>query len=1052
METFIATLRQKFEQVLTSLNKYNKDSLKIDLSFEKKGMLGEEKLFLIFKQELEESRPEISLTLAIPIPYLDENKNNIIGRRVKRAVGSWHVLGQEMDYWRFMAWLLTENLEAALPELGKRIQMERLVSAFSSANSSLAFKECQNLVNRFINDLPLAGTAYEAWAMCQRVVFLDPLFEQLKPKEALEYQKDQNKKFFPWTSLGLSDSSMVNNYLLKADLRKYTPFGIKHHNPKRNLYQTLGMRGDETPVVLTKSAKELAKQGVERTGYNLMTCFLDLPLNFEDQLILDLRHLDKFTCEERRFISFGQSKVAAGDEVVEGDILSIEPDGKEIRFWVKADSAVVSEVCEDVINFNGGAKKVQVISVRTKHLFKEGIKLTNSHGNKGVAVFADCGTMFDEGRQEECPIDIIVSAKTIGKRKNYGQVLECLLTLLLGKDKERVISDDLQWPEENIRQSLEKKGYAGDGTSRVKTQWGEFRTICGWAFWGVIKNPESQLWGRAEVMATNNRQLRTAGLKISHIELKALMTIFGPKNPVVEEILSYQQGVEDVVELVDCISILEGASFERPVISWRSIKPLLQKDIYFHEEEQLKGTIADADLFPEGFALELPRVLHIFNPDDEKSEPLIKVLENNQDINSQVILGGQNIFLDKILVPSTRLRNSWQHPTGLWGMSDIAAILNTLIATCHRLETEEADEQRLRYNLERYFTHMAQKISSKSGELATYALSVRYPHSAKATATLAKEGLPLNTIEIHRSMAENLRVTDGDYLIAERFPCLGFKSIRIQQVKVSDDEQCRNVIRVSQNSLVSQNLDFDGDVLFLMSFQTEAAKQALANEFLNPDKLRQAYLDEANAVKQPSTSAVSLKEVGLSCFPELTPTEQAEIVGALTGVKRGTGSAVALSYNLMRIIEGCVGYQDKETNLAMEVILDKVANSVFSQKHAGQSLEEQCKAAVCQADLEKMLEMGFPLAGSRKLCEIIKAGAEELGVLDLQEHFRKHLEKGSSNIINLIVRKKHKVYFATRSSLHPVRLLQYISAPPTDLVSYLWYKSVNNLNKDNTIA
>jgi hypothetical protein len=1047
MKTFLALCQQKHEQVLASVNKHQDKPLELSIHADYIGQGPDKKLSLTFGQG------NSAQTIFIPIPYNDENGNLIIGHRVERAVGTWHHQGKEMTYWELMLWLLTDKIETAFPRYGKRVQWERMVAGYSSSNAAIVFRDVQDLVDKIVNRLPLVGTSYEAWAMCRRVVFLDPEFDSLTPKKALEYQKNLNIKHFPWTSLGLSDSAMVENYLLKADLRSLTPFGIKHHNPKRNLYQTLGMKGDETPIVITKSAKELAGQGVERTGWNFMTCFLDTPYNFEDQLIVDQRHQDKFTCEERKFICFGEVKVCAGETLNEGDVVSVEPGSKEVRFWTKADSAVVTDVATDLINFNGKEQAIKVVIVRTKHIFKEGIKLTNCHGNKGIVAFADCGTMVDAGRNKENKIDIIVSAKTVNKRKNYGQVLEVLTTLMLGTDAEIVLPDNAQINIDKLKEGLVKRGYAADGTSNVSTPWGKFNAICGWGFWGLIKNPEEQLWDRGDVMATDARALRTAGLKISHIELKALMTIFGAKNPVVDEILSYQQGLPDVQEMLSILSIMRGASQERPLVDWQTITPLYQTKAYFHPQDELRQTIVDQTLQPEGFALTLPRVYHVFIPEAEHAEIEERLLPENAetDLESFVKPGGRNVFLNRLLVPSTRLRYAWQHQTGLWGFSDLGALLNNIIINCHKLVRDEATEEQLEKSIKRYYAHIGSRLSTKKGEVATYALSIRYPNSIKAVASLAKEGLPENTVEIHEESARDLGVVDGDYVLAERFPCLGFKSIRIQRVRVTDDVQCKSVIRVSGNSLVSQNLDFDGDVIYLMSFKSEAANQTLEKEFTTPDPDLKRYLDEANAAKVPCLQSINLDEMNVTVFPQLTSEKQAEIVGDLTGVKRGTGTTVALAYNLMRIIEGSVGYNDNSTNLAMEVILDKVANSVFSQKHSGESLEEKSKAAICCGDSKALIGLGFPEYGSIKLCEIIRKEALSLGIRDLDKHYENHLTKGFSSIINLIVRKKHKIYYSTRANLHPVRLMEHLESEPTDLVAFLWKRGLKRLLQEQTI-
>lgn len=1045
MDNFLAALKLKFNVILSNLNKYRRDNpLEIVYTTEVK----RDKLWINFHYAQQ------TQSLSLRIPHLDDYGNYVIGERVLRAVGTWSFENTEYKYWQLMAWVLTGRIETAFPRTSKRSQLERIVTSFDSETAPMAVRSFQELTNGLVNRLPLTGTPMETWAMCNRVVFIDPIFEQLTPKEALGYQQEQNIAHFPWTSVGLSDSGMCNNNLLRDDLRKYTPFGVKHHNPMRNLYQTLGMRGAEAPLVETASMAALRKEkGIQRRGWNLMTCFLDTPLNFEDQLIVDVRHQDKFTLESKRYACFGEVQVAPGDELDSGDTISIEPSGKALCFWVRADRAVVVEVSEDTVAFNGQERKVTVVYVETKHVFKEGVKLTNCHGNKGVITFADCGHMYNRATETEDPIDIIVSAKTIGKRKNYGQVLEVLTTLVRGKDKPIVIPDDYEVDVAQLKKYLGDKGHSEDGTSPVFTQWFNGDAICGWGFWGLIKNPENQLWTKSEVTATDNRGRRTAGTKISHIEFKGLTTIFGPKNPIVDEILTHQQGFEDVSELVQVLRTLHGEPTKKAILDWSAVKPLEQGTNYFHLQKEINGTVVDTEILPDGFMLQLPVMYHVYTPSDENAEVEYQLLPSEQaDLQAFAKPDGRNVFLNKIYVPKAGLRECWQHSTGLWGLSDVGGHLNSLIVICHKLAKGEVEQGMLLRALNRYFIHISRRLSTKRGEISTYALAVRYPHSVKATATLAKEGLPANWIEIHTEMAEDLNVANGGYVIAERFPCLGFKSLRIQRVRVTDDPQCKYAIRVSGNSLVSQNLDFDGDVLFLMSFQTEEANTCLAEEFSAPNQLRLAYIQESNATKTPCTQSATLDSIKIQSFPHLTAERQAEIVGALTGLKRSTGTIVALSYNVMRIIESNVGFEDKETNLALEVIMDKVANSVFGQKHEGVSLEDKCKEAICTANLKMMLEMGFPKEGSVRLCEIIQKEASSLGIDDLQRHFRNHLEKGRSNVINVIIRKKHRFYFATRSNLGPARLLGYLTGPPTDLTSHLWHRSLRLKERANELS
>jgi hypothetical protein len=62
-----------------------------------------------------------------------------------------------------------------------------------------------------------------------------------------------------------------------------------------------------------------------------------------------------------------------------------------------------------------------------------------------------------------------------------------------------------------------------------------------------------------------------------------------------------------------------------------------------------------------------------------------------------------------------------------------------------------------------------------------------------------------------------------------------------------------------------------------------------------------------------------------------------------------------------------------------------------------------------------------------------------IGVHDLEAHYKRHKAEGRSNIIKEIVRKKHKVYFASRARLAPYFFLENIfdTSMPDDLVSSL---------------
>jgi hypothetical protein len=327
-------------------------------------------------------------------------------------------------------------------------------------------------------------------------------------------------------------------------------------------------------------------------------------------------------------------------------------------------------------------------------------------------------------------------------------------------------------------------------------------------------------------------------------------------------------------------------------------------------------------------------------------------------------------------------------------------------------------------------------MGTKNGELSTYGMSIRYPHSTHAVAVLSDD-LAKNTIEISRDMAEGLKVSTGDIVLAERFPCLGFMSIRPQWVKVTDDPQCKYVIRVSGNSLVSMNLDFDGDTLFLASFHTPQAKEALVKEMKSPNPICEDIIEQMNDKKIPETKEMNLEDFEIRLFPKPTNEEHADLVRKATGVKSHTGPVIALAYNLMRIVERNVPYEKVEQHANIEVLLDFLGNTVFKQKHGIKSLQEEAIDAICTADVGKMVSLGFDRDPSLLLCNLIIQEAASIGIHDLMRHHQRAKDMGGSKIVNTIVRRKNKIYFATRAQLGPFSLLSHLENKPMDLPSFM---------------
>lgn len=900
---------------------------------------------------------DTSQVLEVQKTRTDTNGNLVVGYPVSRAVGSWFLVdeykgmpeGVCLGYWELMLRLLTEGIDYHFqghPGVTKRIQLERLIRSFGFGNAPVTVRNTQRLLNSIVNDLPVCGTATQVWAMNNRIVFVDPSFEELSPKARLDYQEQKNREFFPFSSIGLSDTAASKNYLLTEDLRTLSPFALRHHNPMRNLYQTLGMTGDELPLLQTVSARKLENSGRVRTGYNWMTCFLETPLGFQDQLILSDRLQQYVHGVTKEYLAFGTVQVTEGDELDYGTILSLEPGNQLLVYHIHGDSARVASVADETVQFNNQEVSVKRIVVETKRMLKDGSKFTNMHGNKGVAVFTKTGQMYDSIRKKVVDIDVIVSSATIKSRRNFGQVLEALMTLVTGPGKRTVIKDDYAADINKWRTLLEKLTGRGDGTCAVNTPWGKFDTICGWVFWGLVKDPEDALWTKGDVQKRSNLGVRVSGVKLSHVELRALATNFGVDSNIIREVLSYQEGADIIQEYLTLLRSSRGkVRADTPVVDVSSIKAIDQSTSVFHTKEEFLGTLNEEGTYEEGLYLKLPFFFETRVPRKSRGHIEERVVREPSASES---FDGRIFRTNAVYIPFADLRAPWQHQSGQWGLSDLGGAVNNLLTALHAPDSESYLPNCARV-LKQYFSSAATRLSTKWGLLASNGMSVRYPNATKATAALSCK-LPKNTIQIHSSLASSIGVSTGDLVLAERFPCLGFMSLRVQRVEVVDEESCRYVVRVSGNSLNSLDLDFDGDVLFLMSFKEKASQDELELLFRYPPSTLQQYIQASSDRVRPGTKALNLDEVVASSlkngqppltFAPLTPETSSQIARALIGIKTGTGTSVALGYNILRVVEGACGLRDSAVLAESEMLLNLVANSVFATKHSVTRLLER---------------------------------------------------------------------------------------------------------------
>ena len=1010
--------------------------------------------------------------VTMPAPYVENGVVLIRSNDVVRAVCPfWEEEREiELDYLDIMyrVILSTPNTPpGVLPS--KLIKMtplfRQVILSLNRNTPAPAIYQLQKAINEVVNKMPLHETYMNSMAMNNRLIFCDKVFEGLfSPADKLAYQTTKTKKYhkFGWTSLGLSDGGLADkNYMLKIDLRRLSPFGLRYHNPQRNLYSTLGMKGDEAPIVRSESQERLLQQGISRSGWNWFTAFVDVPDVFEDQILVDMRHANKEIHYTQRIQIFGTPLVKVGQALKCGDVISVGSHETSEIFDTACDSAKVTSVNAVKSNLSGCMMSAYNIVIEYSRKFCNGFKVTNLHGNKGVIRMKELGYAIDPVTGQERKIDVIVGAKTVGKRKNYGQILEAMFNSVLEKDgfqEGTVIADDWSQDLNSIKAGLAQRGFNNDGTWKCSTQFGELKAVCGNVFWGVIKTPHDQLWEKNETSLTNNKGLRRAGLKFSHVEFRSLETMLGENNPVLDEVTSYVQGYKPLNEMLAVLNSMKGVfPAGKQVLSYNMVKPIDQSKSVIIPGHYISGTVVDEFFKPDGFLLKLPfELVTVYDRTENAIEfQGIRSSANDCLINGEIPgqapkVAGYNYWItDHIYIPEGLLRKCWRHASGMYGMSEIGVLVNSVILALHTFEADRNNDEnssKLQRIMSRYFNDISRMLGSKRGDMSTYGMSIRYPFSAKAVATL-NNSLPKNVIEIHRDMATALGVNNGSEVLTERFPCLGFMSMRIQRVHITDNPLSKYVIGVSGNSLVSQNLDFDGDVLFVAAFHTPEAKELLAKEWANPNQSCHKHIKALNERKgAPHIKEFGLEDYNIVPFCDLTIDEHARIIEKNTGVKAQTGPVIALTYNIMRIVENSELAKEQKMKVAVEMFLEKAAQSVFEQKHGGKSLYEIVIDGICTANVEMLTEVGFKRSTTEKLCGLVRNEAMTIGVSNLLAHHQKAIERGSSNIISKIVKKKNRIYFASRSSLNPIALLEAIEQPAVDVPSRMFKRIIAEEN------
>ena len=276
------------------------------------------KLHVLFKTD------EAAGTVVVPIPIVWKEGIQIVknGNVIRVVCKYWLEKDQEeLDYYKIMSILFCEDPSIVMPACyGGSSMITRIVKSADRNQLIFMVNNLQRLINDIITHMPLHETKMNTWAMSHRLIIIDPEFEALQdPNDRLDYQVAKNEKYYEkgWTSIGLSDGVLADkNYILTTDLRKIIPFGM-YHNPQRNLYSILGMKGDELPRVRSQSMQRLIDNGIHCGGWNLTTAIIDTPLNFEDQILVNKKLLNKLSHTlVRRFTIYNtEIMVEEGDTV-----------------------------------------------------------------------------------------------------------------------------------------------------------------------------------------------------------------------------------------------------------------------------------------------------------------------------------------------------------------------------------------------------------------------------------------------------------------------------------------------------------------------------------------------------------------------------------------------------------------------------------------------------------------------------------------------------------------------------------------------------------------
>lgn len=140
----------------------------------------------------------------------------------------------------------------------------------------------------------------------------------------------------------------------------------------------------------------------------------------------------------------------------------------------------------------------------------------------------------------------------------------------------------------------------------------------------------------------------------------------------------------------------------------------------------------------------------------------------------------------------------------------------------------KVEKEKAQFNFDEITGKINERVlSGKKNIFKEQIMGKRIPNSATAVWT-SNPRLGIDEVALGRGVADNLKVSDGDYVLLWRDPILRDSGVRYLKVKVSDD-----IVGASINPSLDKPFDgdFDGDSVGIIKVNTKVAKKEAFDKF-----------------------------------------------------------------------------------------------------------------------------------------------------------------------------------------------------------------------------